>query len=180
MKRAFDIAIWGKEPDGLYGFEHEPYKDMRLSIQDLIEQLTLNKTRLVRVHTNGAQGTAQIAFWAAERAKRRGFPVENVLIQPWEGWDGSWAQSSAFGRDEYASILSKASKVETVGKPENDMAKAALVRRTYECLSARSELQFVFFRSSIDPRIGGKTLRAIDNARAHGKTPLIFDLDLTD
>lgn len=180
MKPSITIAFWGKEPSDLFGYDRILYKNMRRSVQDLIEHMTLDRSRHVKVLVNGAQGAGQIAFWAAEAAKRRGCPVSTELIQPWEGWDQGWAEDSAFGRNEYRSILSKASTVVNVGEPVSETEKVALIRQSYEKLVNFSELQFVFFRSSLNPHIGGKTLRAVEYAKTHGKTPLVFDLDLSN
>lgn len=176
MEPRLTIAIWGKRPDELYGYDRERYVPFRESVQELIEALTVEKKRVVRVLTGGAQGTDQIAFWAAERARLRGYPVENVVYVPFPGQPGKWSEDGPFGKKEYELMLAHATEVFHVFDAD-DVNKMEAYRKRNEALVDQSDLQFVFYRSNTVYHVGSGTLRAIEYAKRHHKVPWVFDLD---
>lgn len=108
------LCFTGSRPNKLCGYSEDRY---RYFVKDLSERLFTEfyqNRHVTRFISGGAQGLDQLAFWAVNRLKARGVPVQNVVYVPFEGQESRWVETGLFSQAQYRQMLQKADKVHTL------------------------------------------------------------------
>lgn len=104
-----DICFTGPRPKGLYEYERDKYLPLLEELKKLLASLYDMGCR--RVITGGAQGLDQLAFWAVNALKRKGYDFENIVYVPFRGQERRWAKEGLFSQKEYHLMLKLADEV---------------------------------------------------------------------
>lgn len=126
------VAVIGPTAKNLYGYEHEPYKKLTNILLRKFAALAEFDPDLVVV-TGGAQGTDQVAFWAAVHAKKKYPSIRTQVLIPYKGQDEDWNETGAFSKVEYRKMLRCADDVECCTAEDGlSKADASQERRRFE------------------------------------------------
>jgi len=84
--------------------------------------------------SGGAQGVDQLAFWAVNRLKTKGYPVTNIVYIPFKGQNSRWSEKGTFSKHEYGLMVCKyADRVRIITNSVNDAhfneVKEAMLKR---------------------------------------------------
>lgn len=122
------ICFTGHRPDGLFGFgSREDYKALTGKLERIITELYQRGFR--RVVTGGAQGTDQLAFWAAVKAKKQGCPeLQNSVFLPSPTFGLRWPENGLFSQRDFRQMLPLADDVHYVCADSVPFGRAADMR----------------------------------------------------
>lgn len=104
------MCFTGIRPKDLHGYDHDLY----IPIVKATEQALVNiitSEHYEEFITGGAQGFDQLAFWAVNRLKRRGYNIYNTVFVPFKGQERIWKKTGLFSKEEYSLMLHLADKV---------------------------------------------------------------------
>ena len=100
--------------DRAKAYERSSYIPLRDELRKRIAQLC--EIGVETFLTGGAQGTAQLAFWAIHYVKKEYPYIKNVVCLPFETYGDEWDSDGAFGKADRAKIRDMADKVEILSE----------------------------------------------------------------
>ena len=124
-ENARTLCFTGHRPKDLFGYNHrDAYSPLLGRLVRIIKEAYILGFR--RVITGGAQGLDQLAFWAAEHARRTGCEdLRNSVFLPSPLFGTRWQVNGMFGRSEFHSMLALADDVHYVCTVSVPFAEAA-------------------------------------------------------
>ena len=115
------MCFTGRRPKDLFGYQKDKYISLVNKLVTELEKFYLEGFDIFI--TGGAQGFDQLAFWAVNKLKQKGYPVKNIVYIPFLKQELKWLEKGLFSQSEYRLMLKMADEIK-ICSPDINVSEA--------------------------------------------------------